>query len=345
MSAMRDATARGLNAIWYGQSRLAWLLWPAAMAYRALVALRRLGYRRGWLRSFDVGVPVVVVGNLTVGGTGKTPLTVWLANRLVAAGLKTGIVCRGYRGRSVGWPVLVDASSQAAAVGDEAVLLARRTACPVAAGPDRVASARRLLEADPLDVILSDDGLQHYRLRRRCEIAVVDGKRGFGNGLCLPAGPLREPRSRLDEVDLVVANDGSIDADDTIEARVGIVRLVALRTGAERPLADLRGQKVHAVAAIGHPGRFFDLLARQGIVVEAHALTDHAAIAPDDLDFADGVPVLITEKDAVKCENFEMENLWCVETELEFSPDDGKRLLREVLRRLARPPEIQCPNS
>ena len=236
-----------------------------------------------------------------------------------------------YRGRSGHWPVLVDAESDPASVGDEAILLARRTGCPVAAGPDRVAASRCLLEAGPIDVMLCDDGLQHYRLARGFEIVVVDGMRGLGNGLCLPAGPLREPRSRLAEADVVVVNDGAFEHADALQAAVRIVRVFELRSGSERPLEDMRGKTVHAVAAIGNPARFFDLLARQGITVVPHALADHADIAPADLTFPDGHDVLVTEKDAVKCENLEMEGLWCVETELEFSPadpGDGEEPLR-----------------
>jgi len=198
MSSLRDAAASRLNALWYGGSSLCWLLWPVACVYRVLVAARRVLYRRGWVLSVDVGVPVIVVGNLTAGGTGKTPLTIWLATRLLQSGMTPGIVCRGYAGAAEQWPQPVDAGSNPRVVGDEAVLLARRTGCPVVAGPDRVESASRLLATAPVDVILSDDGLQHYRLRRSFEIVVIYGQRRLGNGLCLPAWPLREPKSRLD---------------------------------------------------------------------------------------------------------------------------------------------------
>ena len=191
------STAERLNDIWYGKSPLRYALWPAAAVYRALARIRRMAYQRGWRATVEVDVPVIVVGNVSVGGTGKTPFVIWLADQLKQRGRKVGIVTRGYRGKGTEWPRVVAADSDPEEVGDEPVLLARRTRCPVVAGPDRVACVEALIENARVDVVLSDDGLQHYRLARMFEIAVVDGARGMGNGLCLPAGPLREPVSRL----------------------------------------------------------------------------------------------------------------------------------------------------
>ncbi|HEY5667506.1 MAG TPA: tetraacyldisaccharide 4'-kinase, partial [Gammaproteobacteria bacterium] len=199
--------------------------------------------------------------------------------------------------------------------------------------------AARLLEAAPVDVIVSDDGLQHYRLRRSYEIAVIDGQRGLGNGRCLPAGPLREPRARLGTVDAVVINEGEFEGIEAFRARVLPARVCELGTRKQKSLEDFAGQSVHAVAAIGNPGRFFDLLSRHGLVVEPHAFADHAELRPDDLEFDDGHPVLMTEKDAVKCGGVDIRNLWCVVAELEFEPGDGERLEREVLDHLQRRPE------
>lgn len=339
MSPSRDAAASRLNAIWYGGSWLSWLLLPVSWVYRVLVALRRGCYQSGLIRSVDVGVPVVVVGNLTVGGTGKTPLTIWLATRLLESGLSAGIVCRGYAGASPSWPRLVDAETDAGSVGDEAVLLARRTGCPVAAGPDRAEAAALLLESAPVDVVLSDDGLQHYRLRRSFEIAVIDGLRGLGNGRCLPAGPLREPRARLQTVDALVVNDGDFDGIAALCCEVRAIRVYELATRNEKSLEEFAGQAVHAVAAIGNPDRFFDLLSRHGVIVEPYAFVDHAELRPEDLSFDDDHPVLMTEKDAVKCESAGIRNLWCVVTELEFAPGDGERLERDVIGHLQRMPE------
>lgn len=339
MNGLRDFAASRLNALWYGSNPIYWLLWPLSLIYRGLVAVRRLAFRQAWMDSQDVGVPVVVIGNLTVGGTGKTPLTIWLAQRLIEGDFRVGIVCRGYGGVASDWPQLISESSDVEMVGDEAKLLARRTSCPVAAGPDRVAATRMLLQSGPLDVILSDDGLQHYRLRRSFEIAVVDGTRGLGNGLCLPAGPLREPASRLREVDAVVVNEGEFGHVGVIHAGIKAVRVVELSTGSEKSLADFEDQSVHAVAAIGNPGRFFDLLSRHGLVVEPHPLADHAILSPGDLTFGDERPVLMTEKDAVKCGSSEARNLWCVVMDLEFSPGEGENLERMLMRVLERQPE------
>jgi len=331
---LRELATRGLNAVWYGSSPIRWLAWPAHLVFRALVAVRRLAYRHRALESVDAGVPVVVVGNLTVGGTGKTPLTIWLARQLRARGMRVGIICSGYAGQATQWPQLVTPQSDAALVGDEASLLARRTGCPVAAGRDRVAAARLLTSRGSLDVILCDDGLQHYRLRRMFEIAVIDGTRGLGNGLCLPAGPLREPQSRLKSVDAIVVNQGDFGHAGVLRAAVEPTGLIELATGARHRLEEFAGRQVHAVAAIGNPARFFDLLERADLEVEAHPRPDHAVPGSDDLRFDDGAPVMITEKDAVKCGHLGQGNVYVVMTELRFATGDDERLLGMLLRML-----------
>lgn len=324
------------NAIWYGGSPLAWVLWPVALLYRTAAVLRRALYRRGVLRTVDPDVPVVVVGNITVGGTGKTPCIVWLAESLQQRGLGVGIVTRGYGGRSREWPQWVAGDSDPGQVGDEPVLLAQRTAVPVAAGPDRVAAAKFLLERCGVDVLLADDGLQHYRLGRRLEIGVVDGQRGLGNGLCLPAGPLREPAGRLDSVDAIVVNSGGWGQGrgDVYRAALAAVRVERLADGVTHGLDDFRGSEVHAVAGIGHPERFFALLERGGVAVDRRPLSDHAAIRKADFAFDDGAPVLITEKDAVKCRSFAPDNVWAVIVDMTFEGDDGDRLMELLMRQL-----------
>jgi len=339
MSDSRDLATRWLNSLWYRGNRLYWLLWPVSLIYCGLVIVRRYIYRHGWMKSSDIGVPVVVIGNLTVGGTGKTPLTVRAARFLTDRGFRVGIVCRGYGGSATEWPQTVTAASDAGVVGDESVLLARATGCPVAVGPDRVAAARALLQASSLDVVLSDDGLQHYRLKRALEIVVIDGTRGLGNGLCLPAGPLREPASRLHEVDAVVVNEGNFERTGALSARTRPVRVYELATGANKMLDDFHGQSVHAVAAIGNPSRFFDLLSENELIVTRHAYADHALLGVDKLEFDDDWPVLITEKDAVKCEGVAVANIWCVVVELEFVSEDGVRFERLLMHILERPSE------
>ncbi len=324
------------NAIWYGGSPLGWLLWPVALPYRTAAVLRRALYRRGLLRVVDPEAPVLVVGNITVGGTGKTPCIVWLAAALQQRGLDVGIVTRGYKGRARAWPQWVTRDSDPGQVGDEPVLLAQRTGFPVAAGPDRVAAAKFLLARRKVDVLLADDGLQHYRLGRRFEIGVVDGQRGLGNGLCLPAGPLREPAGRLDSVDAIVVNSGGWGQGrgDVYRAALAPVRVERLADGAVRGLDDFKGSEVHAVAGIGHPERFFALLERSGVTVDPRPLGDHATIREADLGFADAAAVLITEKDAVKCRSFAPRNTWAVIVDLAFEGDDGDRLMEVLMRQL-----------
>lgn len=323
--------ARLAAAVWYGNHFLRWPLWPLGQLYRALAAARRAAYRRGLFKTYEVDVPVIVVGNLSVGGTGKTPFIVWLANELTQRGLRVGIVTRGYRGRATEWPQVVTPDSDPKDVGDEPVLLAARTGCPVVASPDRVAAARRLVHDHVLDAILADDGLQHYRLGRKLEVAVVDGERGMGNGLCLPAGPLREPPLRLRSVDAVVVNGGTWGHAGVFRAEARVKRVYRLTDGTEKPLAEFRGTLAHAVAGIGNPQRFFDLLEDEGLTIEPHALADHADIAAGDLTFDEPGPVLVTEKDAVKCRAFAHDDVWCVAVDLAFTPDAAARLLRVLL--------------
>lgn len=321
-----------LNRIWYRNSPLRWGLWPVSAVYLALARLRRTAYRRGWRPSVETAVPVIVVGNVSVGGTGKTPFVIWLAAQLAQRGRKVGIVTRGYRGKGTVWPQAVTADSDPAEVGDEPVLLARRTGCPVVAGPDRVACVEALLKASRLDVVISDDGLQHYRLARAFEIAVVDGARGMGNGLCLPAGPLREPPSRLAEVDAIVVNGPGFGHAGVFRAEAVVTKVYSLKDGVERTLESFRAEPVHAVAGIGNPQRFFDLLIDADLEVEAHPLDDHAEITQDELTFDEPGAVLITEKDAVKCEHLKPNGVWCVVVDFEFDADAAARLMRLIMR-------------
>ena len=327
---VRRHLERGLNAIWYGGSWLRFLLWPLSALFRFAVACRRIAYRHGLVKSANPGVAVVVIGNISIGGTGKTPLTIWLAERLAERKYRVGVIASGYGGEASDWPRRVTADDDAALVGDEAALLARRLDCPVIAGPDRVAAAKRLLDEAQLDVILSDDGLQHYRLARDAEVAVIDGTRGFGNGHCLPAGPLREPPSRLREVDAVVINGGDFEWERSFRAEMSAVRVVEVGGKEVRDLEEFRDQRVHAVAAIGNPERFFGFLEDAGLDVDPRAFADHARIGSQALRFDDDDPILITEKDAVKCSALDIRNLWCVVTEFAFAPGHGERLLRTL---------------
>ncbi len=296
------------ESAWYGNGRVPWWAWPLAMLYAVVVSLRGRLYRAGWLRSVHLPVPVVVIGNLSVGGTGKTPLTIAVAEALRAKGYRPGVVSRGYGG-SQREPLLLDDAPDPARVGDEPCLI-RASGIPVAVGRDRPAAARLLLDAD-CNVLIADDGLQHYRLARDVEICVIDGVRRFGNGRLLPAGPLREPLSRLQRVDFRVCNGGvAVEGEYPMHLRGGEV--VALCDGQHQTLASFEGQRAHAVAAIGNPQRFFASLRAAGIELIEHAFADHHAFAPADLDFNDDLPVLMTDKDAIKCQRFAQPHWWRV---------------------------------
>lgn len=315
-------------AFWYSRSALALALWPLSQLFWGIVVLRRRLYRLGWLSSRSLPVPVIVVGNISVGGSGKTPLVIWLVERLRAAGYRPGVVSRGYGGRSRTWPRRVTASGDPAELGDEPVLIAVRSSCPVVVDPDRPRGAGELLDAG-CDLILADDGLQHYALERALEIAVVDGRRGFGNGFCLPAGPLREPVGRLAEVDFVVVNGRVTDGGYAM--RLVGDRAVNLVDPAEsRPLTDWRGRRVHALAGIGDPQRFFDALRGFGIEVTAHPFADHHRFRPDELAFGDGQALLMTEKDAVKCRPWACNHHWYVPVTAEPEPAFEPALLARL---------------
>jgi len=304
---------------WYRLSALSLALWPASLVYRLLVALRRFAYSSGALQTLRLPVPVIVVGNVVAGGTGKTPLVLWLAAALRKRGWKPGILSRGYRG-SAAAPMEVAAASPAELVGDEPLLLARHGGCPVWIGRERATAAAGLLAAHPeCDVLILDDGLQHYRIARDIEIAVED-ERGAGNGFLLPAGPLREPASR--RVDAWVANTASCGTHSPcfrMDLRGDTFRRVAApRVSA--PAAAFAGKRLHAVAGIGNPQRFFDHLARLGLATVNHAFPDHHAYAASDLDFGDCEALLMTEKDAVKCESFAREHWYALQVEAELAP-------------------------
>jgi tetraacyldisaccharide 4'-kinase len=311
---------RHLQRLWYGGSPFGRLLLPLSWLYCALILLRRKVYMAGLLPARALDCKVVVVGNLVAGGSGKTPLVIALAKLLKQRGMRVGILCRGYRGRSEQWPLRVREDSDPDQVGDEAVLLALKTGVPVMAGPDRVAAGRRLLEDEPCDVLLCDDGLQHYRLRRDMEIVVVDAARGYGNGACLPAGPMRETEGRLRGVDAVVALGGPWPGASAQMQYVGddASRLIDPRQRFR--LEAFAGQMVHAVAGIAHPQRFFRQLIEAGIDVRAHAFDDHHRYRADDLAFAGRSPVFMTEKDAVKCRAFRRSDWWVVPLEARLDP-------------------------
>jgi tetraacyldisaccharide 4'-kinase len=312
-------------AAWYAPrpTLRMWLAWPLSLAFRAIVAARRALYRTGVLRIERMSVPVVVVGNITVGGTGKTPLVIALCEALRDRGFHPGAVSRGYGGSAQG-PRAVAADDDPALVGDEPLLIAE-AGLPVFIGADRPAAARALLRAHPqCDVIVCDDGLQHYRLARDVEIAVVDDMRGLGNGLMLPAGPLREPASRLREVDavvrLVAAPTRSDDPRTTYMTQVPGTWRNLRKPERVADVSAWRGTRVHAVAGIGNPGRFFALLRGQGIGAVEHAFPDHHAYTRADFPWPKAIAILMTQKDAVKCASFADERFWYLPVRASIDP-------------------------
>jgi tetraacyldisaccharide 4'-kinase len=322
------------NRIWYDRASPPWWLLPLSSLYGAAVGSRRYLYAKRLRRSIRLPVPVIVVGNLSVGGTGKTPLVCWLAAHLAERGFKPGVVTRGYGGAS-GHARIIDASADPDAVGDEPVLLVRRSGAPVAVGRDRPAAAQLLVNAG-CDVVVSDDGLQHYALARDCEIVVIDGERRFGNGALLPAGPLREPKGRLAAADAVVVNGGRAPLDDTFSMRLEAGSASSVAGVAVKALSEFAGVTVHAVAGIGNPQRFFDMLRAQGILVVAHPLPDHVRLRAADISFGDQCPVLMTEKDAVKCERVAGPQHWYVPVTASFDGGESKMLLDIVTRAMSK---------
>ena len=335
-----SAPYRWLHRVWYEGAGFGWLLLPLSGLYALVSAGRRALYRSGLLRSHSAGVPVIVVGNITAGGTGKTPTVIWLANELRQRGFIPGIVSRGYGGSQSRSPMRVDADSDPDIVGDEPVLLARRCDCAVVVDADRVRAAGLLID-EGADLIISDDGMQHYRLQRDYEICVIDGARGLGNRRLLPAGPLRESPRRLDGVDQLLVNGTlrQLDENSVTELNALPFELVAteasrLNGSLTRSLERFAETSVHAVAGIGNPARFFELLRDLGIDVVEHPRADHAPLAVTDLEFADDLPVFMTEKDAVKLGKHVGDRFWFVPVALVMDPAIAKPLLQQIESRL-----------
>jgi tetraacyldisaccharide 4'-kinase len=329
-----------LQRLWYGPAWRSLPLWPLSGLFWLVVAARRGLYRVGVLRRQHVSVPVVVVGNLTVGGTGKTPIAAWLGRQLTLRGHRVGIALRGYGGRHSGAPRVVTTADDPVETGDEALVHARRGPHVVVIGADRVAAARLAVEKGA-QVVVCDDGLQHLRLARDYEIAVVDAARGLGNGLLLPAGPLREPAGRLEHVDAVVLTRREPGGESSIRprrpfvasARFSLGAAVNLRSGERRELDGFRGARVHAVAGVGNPAAFFGALRAAGIELVEHPLPDHARLDARSLPFPDGATILMTEKDAVKCGEYAQADWWFVELDVAIERETARDLVAIVLER------------
>jgi len=333
-------TYRWIHRAWYEGARSGWLLLPLSILYWFITMSRRFLYRAGVLRVRRVSVPVIVVGNITAGGTGKTPTVIWLARELRARGFSPGIVSRGYGGSKSNSPMRVDSDSDARLVGDEPVLLSRRSNCPVAVDANRVRAAAMLVD-DGADIIIADDGLQHYRLGRDYEICVIDGTRGLGNRWLLPAGPLRELPDRLEDVDQLLVNGAMRPSNDMSVAELNAVEFELVATEAcrlngslTRSIERFAGTTVHAVAGIGNPSRFFELLRALDIQVIEHSFADHAVLDVKALDFGDNFEVFMTEKDAVKLGRSINDKFWYVPVELQMDPVLALPLIEQIESRL-----------
>ena len=318
-----------INETWYSKNTLSQILWPVSLLFCGIVAVRKTLYSLKILKSTKLDAPVIVIGNITVGGTGKTPLVIWVANFLKESGFTPGIISRGYMGKAKSWPQQVRPDSDPVIVGDEAVLISRQTGCPMAVGPDRVAAGQALLKYSSCDIIISDDGLQHYALQRLIEVIVIDGVRRFGNGLCLPAGPLREATNRADKADFLVTN--GIPAQGEYAMRYSGKRLYSLTDPNNTlELSEFKNRTVHAVSAIGNTRRFYDYLRSQGLDVIEHSFPDHYMYVENDLDFDDELAILMTEKDAVKCSRYKKADCWYLPIKVEMKKEFGLRLLDKI---------------
>lgn len=317
---------------WQSLNIVSIMLLPFSILYCLIAVLRRWIYILGLLKKTRLPVPVIVVGNLTVGGTGKTPLVLWLSQWLTKHGESPCIVLRGYGGRSQTWPLSVYGNTSPILAGDEAVFLAQYSDCPVVAAPDRVAAAKKVIKENKCTIIISDDGLQHYRLARDYEIVVVDGQRRYGNGLCLPAGPLREPVWRARAAQLLIVNGPA--ASDKFGMTFQPRMFQNLKSGMTVRLDHFGHGPVHAIAGIGNPERFFRDLRAIKIKLHEHPFPDHWNFSLEDIDFEDGLPIIMTGKDAVKCQAFATEQHWFLQIQVKPSAETEAKIdsdLKEII--------------
>lgn len=319
-----------IERIWSGSSAVYLLLLPLSWLYGLVSLLRRWCYRLGLLSSWRSPVPVVVVGNLTAGGNGKTPLVIWLVEELQRQGLRVGVVARGYGGKAASYPLLLNEQTSTQEAGDEPVLIMQRTGVPVAVAPKRSQAIEVLLQAYPLDLIITDDGLQHYALQRDVELVVIDGSRRFGNGWWLPAGPMRERASRLASVDAVIVNGGQVQGNEILMT-LAAGQAINLLSGEQKVVTELTN--IVAMAGIGYPPRFFSMLQQLGVMsIKQQAFADHqvydqrllSALATDQQS------LLMTEKDAVKCRSFAQANWWYLPVTAYLAEPQGAELLAKI---------------
>lgn len=319
-----------IERIWSGRSTLYLLLLPFSLLYGLISNMLRLSYCWGWRKAWHAPVPVVIVGNLTAGGNGKTPVVIWLVQALQQRGFRVGVVSRGYGGKAESYPLVLGDDTTTREAGDEPVLIYQRTGAAVAVAPQRRLAVEALVSSGEVDVIITDDGLQHYALARDIEIVVVDGERRFGNGWWLPAGPMRERASRLKSVTAVITNGGNAQPDE-LSMQLVPGQAVNLLSGERRPAAQL--QNVVAMAGIGHPPRFYNTLRQQGVVAQKEvSFADHQNYSADTLNalITDGQTLLMTEKDAVKVRTFAADSWWYLPVDAMLPDEQAIVLLNKI---------------
>ncbi len=307
-----------IEKVWYSKNIFSLLLSPLSLIYISIIYLRHTLYRLGLISITKINVPTIVIGNIVAGGTGKTPLVIWLAKYFKDKGFLPGIVSRGYGGTYLSNIELVKPTSNPLLVGDEPVIIARNTNCPVVVAKKRAKGAKELVEKYNCNIILCDDGMQHYSLARDIEIAVIDGQRRFGNNYCFPAGPLREPKSRIFKADLIVSKYNARTCEHKMDYTYH--QLVSLNELSKTiPISDLHGMTVHAIAGINNPDHFFSYLRSHKLELIIHKFPDHYSYTEDDVKFDDNFPVVMTEKDAVKCLNYSSDKHWYIPISAELS--------------------------
>ncbi len=307
-----------LDRIWYKNHPAYILLLPLSLIFGVVLSIRKLLYSSGIFKTKVASVPVIVVGNFTTGGTGKTPFVIWLVEFLKTKGLNPGVISRGYGVNSRSKVQQVCADSEPGSVGDEPVLIARRTGVPVAVSADKYQGAMLLIENEQCDVLICDDGLQHLSLGRDLEIAIIDGDRKFGNKYLLPAGPLREPLSRMSSVDIIISKGTALDNAWQMNYEYGDpVSLLDDKNTMQ--IESLKDRQIHVVSGIANPGRLHEYLKNMGIRFECHIFPDHFDFSSHDLNFADNLPIVMTEKDAVKCIKFANPNMWYLPIQAVFN--------------------------
>jgi tetraacyldisaccharide 4'-kinase len=331
---VRSALSKKLLKFWYAKSTWAVVLAPLSWLFRLISFIRYQYFRQ---QNKNLSVPIIVVGYITLGGTGKTPFVSWLVKSLIERGYKPGIVMRGYGGNLTARQVIsVQKTNEATLVGDEAKLLANTLSCPVVVGKKRFAAAEHLLARHGVNIIISDDGLQHYALPRDIEIAVIDGEKRFGNGMCLPVGPLRESPNRLKRVDFIVSNGKALDNEWLMQTALSNEMYHLHHPKLKANLSDFVGKKVHAIAGLGNPQRFFKMLEEKGIEFIAHAFPDHHRYSKEDFAFKDNYPILMTEKDAVKCKSLSLKDAWVAPLEVNLPLS----FIDQIIRKMKHGPKI-----